>query len=126
VSVAVRKLQGVESVEVSLQRAVADIKLRPGNTITLEQIRQLIKSNGFVSKEAVVTAIGTPRGGSRGLEIAVSGLTSILAVDSNRSAPAALQVMKGQSGLVELAGTVDANGASNQIAVSAAKPAQSR
>jgi copper chaperone CopZ len=58
VRVAIRKLPGVESVDVSLERATADIRLRAGNAITLAQLRQIIKNNGFASKEAIVTVIG--------------------------------------------------------------------
>ena len=55
-----RKVDGVESVDVSLERASAAINLRPGNRITLAQLRQIIKNNGFVSKDVQVTAAGTP------------------------------------------------------------------
>lgn len=57
--VAVRKLDGVESVDVSLERASVTIGLRPGNRITLPQLRQIIRNNGFSAKDATVTAIGT-------------------------------------------------------------------
>ena len=50
----------------SLERASAVIALRPGNRITLPQLRQIIKNNGFTAKEATVTVAGTviERGGS--------------------------------------------------------------
>ena len=57
-SVAVRKLSGVESVDVSLEKASADIRLKPGNTITLPQLRELIKTNGYPTKDAHVEARG--------------------------------------------------------------------
>jgi hypothetical protein len=58
VRVAVQKLAGVESVNVSLERASAEIQLRPGNSITLEQLRRIIENNGFAAKEATVTVTG--------------------------------------------------------------------
>jgi hypothetical protein len=58
VRVAIEKVDGIESVEVSLVKAVTDIRLRPGNTVTLEQVRGIIRSSGFNAREATVTASG--------------------------------------------------------------------
>lgn len=57
-SVAIKKLDGVESVDVSLEKASADIRLKPDNRITLPQLRQIIKNNGYPTKDAQVTARG--------------------------------------------------------------------
>ena len=56
---AVKKLDGVESVEVSLEKASADIRLKPGNTITLPQLRRIIRQSGYPTKDAQVDARGT-------------------------------------------------------------------
>ena len=53
-----KKLEGVESVEVSLEKASADIKLKADNKITLPQIRRIIRSNGYPTKDAQITARG--------------------------------------------------------------------
>ncbi len=53
-----QKVQGVENVRVSLKDGLTILELKPGNTITLATLRQVIKNNGFVSKEARVTARG--------------------------------------------------------------------
>jgi copper chaperone CopZ len=88
VRVAVQKIEGVESVDVSLKRAVADIRLRPGNHVSLEQLGQLVKSNGFTPKEAMVTAVGTllERSGKPALEL---GPNVVLLISSDRSEPGA-------------------------------------
>ena len=57
-SVAIKKLDGVASVEVSLEKASADIRFKPDNKITLPQLRQIIKKNGYPTKDAQVTARG--------------------------------------------------------------------
>lgn len=57
-SVAVKKLEGVESVDVSLEKSSAVIVLKPDNTLTLPQIRRVIRSNGYPTKDARVTARG--------------------------------------------------------------------
>jgi len=59
VSVAIKKLDGVESIEVSLEKASADIRLRPGNAITLPQLRRTIRQAGYPTKDAQVEASGT-------------------------------------------------------------------
>jgi hypothetical protein len=63
--VAVLKLEGVETVDVSLQRGLADLRLRPGNHVTIQQLRTLIKRNGFNPGSATVEVAGrlTMRGG---------------------------------------------------------------
>jgi copper chaperone CopZ len=73
VRVAIRKLPGVESVDVSLERAITDVRLKPGNTLTLGQLRQIIKSNGFNAKEATVTAVGslTQRDGEPAVTVSI-------------------------------------------------------
>ena len=57
--VAVRKIPGVESVEVSLEQAVTKVRLKPGNVVTLSQLRKIVKSGGFSSGAADVDVVGT-------------------------------------------------------------------
>jgi copper chaperone CopZ len=59
VSVALKKLDGVESVDVSLERSTADIRLKAGNGITLPQLRRIIRQAGYPTKDAEVVARGT-------------------------------------------------------------------
>jgi copper chaperone CopZ len=58
VSVAVKKLNGIESVDVSLEKATADVRLKPGNTITLPQLRRVIRQAGYPTKDAHIDAQG--------------------------------------------------------------------
>jgi copper chaperone CopZ len=53
-----QKLNGVESVEMSLERASATIRLRPGNRVSLPALRQIVKDNGFRATEATSPASG--------------------------------------------------------------------
>lgn len=57
-SVAVRKLDGVESVDVSLEKSSAVIVLKTGNTITLPQLRSVIRKSGYPTRDARITARG--------------------------------------------------------------------
>lgn len=54
-----RKVGGVEKVSVSLKDGLTLLDLKPGNTVTMVKLREIIKNNGFVSKEAVIVAHGT-------------------------------------------------------------------
>ena len=85
--VAIRKLQGVESVEVSLDRGVASIQLGRGNRVTLQQLRQLVKHSGFASRETAVTVIGELQQDESGpaLSVTGTGLTLTLISDTVRA-----------------------------------------
>jgi copper chaperone CopZ len=110
VRVAVRKLEGVESVDVSLERGAATIALRPGNRITLPQLRQIIKNNGFTAKDATVTVIGTvvERGGKPALSVTGTDVVWLLAGSNAAYADAMQRVRAPQTAPVEAAGTVAA------------------
>ena len=55
---AVKKLEGVESVELVPEKSTAVIRLKADNKITLAQLRRIIKSVGYDAKDATVTARG--------------------------------------------------------------------
>jgi copper chaperone CopZ len=65
-STAIKKLDGVESVELDAARGAAVIRLKADNKITLQQLRRVIKSVGYEAKGADITARG---------RIAAGGLT---------------------------------------------------
>ncbi len=111
--VAVRKLEGIESVTVSLERASAAIALRPGNRITLPQLRQIIKNNGFTAKEATVTVAGTviERGGKPALSVTGTDIVWLLApraANDAAFADATERAKAHQTGPIEAVGTVAA------------------
>jgi copper chaperone CopZ len=127
VRVAIRKLPGVESVDVSLERATAEIRLRPNNTVTLPQLREIIKRSGFNAKEATVTAVGTlvERGGRPAIDVSGIDTVWLIVPDSSRRAAyddAAGRVKTGRSQTVEISGLIAEpkdSGAPEQIAVRA-------
>jgi copper chaperone CopZ len=71
VSVALENLAGVDSVKVSLQKGTADIQLDEGNRITLAQIRRVIRTSGYPTKDARIIARGkiVSAGGKLGLDL---------------------------------------------------------
>ncbi len=56
--VALLKLPGVESAVVSLEKAEADIRLKPDNRLTLPQLREVLKKNGYPTRDAQIEARG--------------------------------------------------------------------
>lgn len=54
-----KKVPAVTQVKVSLNDGLTVLDLKPGNTVTLAELRQIIKNNGFVSKEATFIAHGS-------------------------------------------------------------------
>jgi copper chaperone CopZ len=108
VRVAVQKVEGVESVQLSLERAVAEIRLKPNNRVTLDQFRRIVKGNGFEPREAKVVAAGAPRSEGDRLTFEIPGNSSPLGVSSERSAAAAYKILKSSAAAsVEVAGTVE-------------------
>ena len=53
-----QKVDGVQSVKVSLRDGLTILDLRQDNAVTLARLRQVIKDSGFVAKEAQVLARG--------------------------------------------------------------------
>ena len=110
--VAVQKLEGVESVDVSLQQKTAVIGLRAANRITLSDLRDVIKDAGFNAREASVTVVGTlvERGGKPALEI--GGLKTVLLLASSPGKPdayndTAKRVHALETGQVEITGVIN-------------------
>jgi copper chaperone CopZ len=57
-STAIKKLDGVEAVELIAAKGAVVIRLKADNTITLQQLRRAIKSVGYDAKDADITARG--------------------------------------------------------------------
>jgi len=58
VSAALKKLEGVESVDVSLEKASVEITLTADNKVTLAHLRRIIMNNGNETKDAHIDARG--------------------------------------------------------------------
>lgn len=67
------KLDGVQSVKVSLNEGRAVIELEPGNMVTLAQIHERVRRNGFTPQRAVVTARARVAGSGDTLRLEVVG-----------------------------------------------------
>lgn len=56
-----KKIKGVETATFRLADAVAVLEMKPGNTTSLDDIRDAVKRVGFTPKEAKVTVRGEAR-----------------------------------------------------------------
>ncbi len=112
--VAVRKLPGVQSVDVSLERAVTEIRLNAGNTITMAQLRKIIKDGGFNSGAADVEVMGTLLVRDRSPMIAVTGTTESFRLVSDPENPEPFrwvsEAAAKPAGPVALTGRVETDG----------------
>ena len=130
VRIGVQKVAGVESVELSLKRAEADIKLADGNRVPLDQFRRVVKANGFEPKQARVTVRGTVREIAGKLVLEVSGPGTSLVISPDKSAQEPFKQLKSaweskSTSTFEVVGTVDqGTGGVETIAIASVAPQQ--
>jgi copper chaperone CopZ len=93
-----KRIDGVESVDVSLKEGAATVKLKPGNHVTVDEVRDAIRKNGFTPKAAEVTIAGKviERNGKPALAVSGSDLVYLLAEASD--AKGKLGELRKQSG----------------------------
>src|SRR5437763_10704899 len=80
VNVALKKVHGVESVEVSLNKGLATVKLKPGNAVAVPQLWQLLHDKGYTPKSTVVSVRGEIANVQGRLQLKVSGTNDLLAL----------------------------------------------
>jgi copper chaperone CopZ len=78
VDVALKKVAGVESVEVSLNKGLATVNLKPGNTVSVPQLWELIHKNGYTPKVTTFSVRGELANGNGGLQLKVVGTKDVL------------------------------------------------
>jgi copper chaperone CopZ len=80
VSVSLKSVNGVNSVDVSLNQGLATVTLKPGNTVTMEQLQRAITKNGFTTKQSNVVVTGTLLSDNAKLTLRVSGSNETFAL----------------------------------------------
>lgn len=71
--VAIKNIEGVQSVDVSLNKGLATVVFAPGNHVRYEQLLAAIDKNGFVVKGTKVVADGTIENRDGAASLRVSG-----------------------------------------------------
>ena len=115
-----KKIDGVQSVAVSLNKGLVTIELAAGNRLTMPELRRVITANGFNPKEATVVVNGVldDRDGTPTLRSSVTNETFVLA-----PAPTALAGFDDakraavERARVEIAGRIDPAKKPDQLAV---------
>ena len=99
---ALKKISGVESVEVSLNKGLATITLRPGNTVQLDQVWDTIKNNGFTTKDTRVVARGEVSGANEKLRLKLTGTQQVFDLVPNPKAAQILERLKKYAGRIAI------------------------
>jgi hypothetical protein len=108
-----QKVNGVSAVRVSLNEGLTVLDLKPGNTVTLARLRDVIRNNGFVTREAQVTAVGTVSSASGSVVFDVAGSQerfTVLAgsgLSAQRYDDLRARTKAGAAGPLSLTGAVD-------------------
>jgi copper chaperone CopZ len=74
---ALKKVSGVESVEVSLNKGLAVVKLKGGNVVQPRELWEVVRKNGFTPKETRVVVRGAIAISPQ-LQLKVSGSNQVL------------------------------------------------
>ena len=93
VRVALMKFPGVESADVSLNKGLATVKLKPGNAIRPSELWESIRKNGNTPKDTRVLVRGEVLG--TGNQLRVSGSHEIFELKAN---PTVMQQLKASTG----------------------------
>ena len=102
--VSLKSVAGVESVEVSLEKGLAAVKMKPGNTATLKQLQGAITKNGFTMKESKATVAGTILVANGTMQIKISGSNDVLRLVPESQSVTRASTMQGKS--VVVSGTI--------------------
>ena len=76
--VSLKAVSGVDSVDVSLDKGLAVVKMKPGNTATLKQLNDAITKNGFTMKDSEATVAGTVINTDGKAQLRISGSGELL------------------------------------------------
>jgi copper chaperone CopZ len=101
VRVSLKSVAGVDAVEVSLEKGLAVVKMKPGNTATLKQLQEAITKNGFTMKQSRATIAGQVFVETGKAELKISGSNDVLSlIAENQAAPDA-NAMNGKTVVVQ-------------------------
>ena len=104
VDVALKKVQGVEAVEVSLNKGLATVKLKPGNTVSVPQFWQLLHDKGYTPKATAVSVRGELPEVQGHVQLKVTGTKDMLMLVPDPKSPGAYSDVShklGQSVIVQ-------------------------
>src|SRR5262245_39795588 len=80
VNVALKKLPGVESADVSLNKALVKVRFTAGNTISVPQLWQLLGSKGYTPRTTVVSVRGDVTESQGRFQLKVAGTPDVISL----------------------------------------------
>jgi len=101
VRVSLKSVPGVDSVDVSLAKGLASVKMKTGNTTTLKQLQNAITRNGFTMKDSTTTVEGTIVVSNGKPQLQVSGSNELLTLVPESQASGDATSLSGKSVLIE-------------------------
>lgn len=99
--VSLKAVPGVDTVDVSLEKGLATVKMKPGNTTTLKQLNEAIAKNGFTMKDSTAIVAGSVVTTNGKTAVQVSGSNDVLNLVPESSSAAEAASFAGKSILVE-------------------------
>ena len=99
--VSLKSVAGVDSVDVSLEKGLALVKMKPGNTATLKQLNEAITKNGFTMKDSTAIVVGTVIETDQKAILKVSGSNDLLKLMPQSTSASDAVSMAGKTVLVE-------------------------
>jgi hypothetical protein len=100
VRVSLKSVSGVDSVDVSLDKGLANVKMRPGNAATFKQLQEAISKNGFTMKPSNVIVSGKIVMTNGQIKLQVSGSNDLVNLIPDAPQPANVGTTVGKSVLV--------------------------
>jgi hypothetical protein len=92
---------GVDSVAVSLEKGLASVKMKPGNSVAVKQLNDAITKNGFTMKQSAATIAGKMAVVNGRTVLQVSGSNETLELVPDSTAAPAANSFEGKSVVVE-------------------------
>jgi copper chaperone CopZ len=102
--VSLKAVSGVDTVNVSLEKGLASVTLKPGNSATLKQLGDAIAKNGFSMKQSQAVLTGQLVQVAGKFRIQISGSNDTLDLVPDTNAPAVPASLVGRT--VDVTGTI--------------------
>jgi hypothetical protein len=101
VRVSLKAVSGVDAVDVSLEKGLATVKMKPGNATTFGQLQEAITKNGFTMKPSNLSIVGKIVATNGHLQLQVSGSNESVNLIPDTAQPANVKTLTGKLVLVE-------------------------
>jgi copper chaperone CopZ len=101
VRVSLKSVSGVDAVDVSLDKGLASVKMKPGNAATFRQLQEAITKNGFTMKPSNVRVAGKVVMTNGQPQLQVSGSNDVVRLIPDTPETVNVNALAGKPVLVE-------------------------